>query len=157
MSNMSENRLPAKRAVATARTGNRSSADAEARADADIATLGRKGLGAFFRIAERWQLTARQQQIVLGEPARSTYFKWKSGQPGALGKDTLERLSYVAGIYKALQILIPRADLADAWMTQPNDAPLFNGQPPLAMLTEGSVASLYRLRAYLDAQRGGWG
>ena len=123
----------------------------------DTAGLAHKGLAAFFRIAERWQLTARQQQIVLGQPARSTFFKWKSGQPGAIGKDTLERLSYIVGIYKALQILIPRADLADAWITRPNDAPLFNGQPPIAMLTEGSVASLYRVRAYLDAQRGGWG
>ena len=121
------------------------------------AQLAHKGLAAFFRIAERWQLTAQQQQTVLGQPARSTFFKWKSGQPGAIGKDTLERLSYVVGIYKALQILIPRADLADAWITSPNDAPLFNGQPPIAMLTEGSVASLYRVRAYLDAQRGGWG
>lgn len=121
------------------------------------ADLAHKGLAAFFRIAERWQLTAQQQQVVLGQPPRSTFFKWKSGQPGALGKDTLERLSYIVGIYKALQILIPRADLADAWITSPNDAPLFHGQPPIALLTEGSVASLYRVRAFLDAQRGGWG
>jgi hypothetical protein len=123
----------------------------------DAAVLASKGLAAFFRIAEGWGLSAVEQQVVLGQPARSTFFKWKAGDAGTIGRDTLERLSYVVGIYKALQILIPQRDLADAWISNPNDAPLFNGQPPLALLMEGSVASLYRVRAFLDAQRGGWG
>jgi hypothetical protein len=123
----------------------------------DPAVLTAKGLAAFFRITESWGLNAAQQQVVLGQPARSTFFKWKAGDAGAVGKDTLERLSYVVGIYKALQILIPQRELADAWIGNPNDAPLFAGQPPLALLLEGSVASLYRVRAFLDAQRGGWG
>jgi len=123
---------------------------------AATADMTRKGLAAFFRIAEAWTLSANEQQTLLGQPARSTYFKWKAGQAGALGKDTVERLSYIVGIYKALHILIPRADLADGWLRQANDAPLFKGQPPLGLLLDGSVASLYRVRAYLDAQRGGW-
>jgi len=36
-----------------------------------------------------------------------------------------------------------------------NDAPLFNGQPPMARLRGGHVADLYVVRQYLDAVRGG--
>lgn len=36
---------------------------------------------------------------------RSTYFKWKKNPDSArLSRDKLERLSYVFGIYKALQL-----------------------------------------------------
>jgi hypothetical protein len=115
-----------------------------------------KGLAAFFKIAERWGLKAEEQMILLGEPARSTFYNWKKGQVGAISKDTLERLSYSAGIYRALRILIPNDDVADAWIKQPNLAPIFNKQPPATLMLDGSVAGLYRVRQYLDAQRGGW-
>ena len=110
---------------------------------------------AFLRIAELWQLNVDQQLIVLGQPARSTYYKWKREGAEQLSADTLERLSYVLGIYKALQILFPDPARADAWLRRPNDGPLFGGRPAMDRVLRGQVADLYMVRLYVDAQLGG--
>lgn len=114
------------------------------------------GLRAFFRIAQQWGLSIEQQMTVLGVTSRSTFFKWKKEPPAALPKDTLERISYLLGIYKALQILLPDTAAADAWVNQPNSAPLFSGRSALDRMLSGQVADLYVVRQYLDAMRGGW-
>ena len=120
------------------------------------AELGAPALRTFFRIAEAWQLGPDEARRMLGDPPRSTFFLWKRTGDGRLSRDTLERVSYVLGIYKALQILLPRKDAADAWIRRPNSAPLFGGKPALERMLSGNVADLYVVRQYLDAQRGGW-
>ncbi len=112
-------------------------------------------LRAFFRVAERWGLNTAQQRTLLGSPPSSTFFKWKKEQGGALSRDVLERISYVLGIYKALQILLPEPERADRWVHAPNAAPLFGGEPALKRMLAGNVGDLYAVRAYLDAERGG--
>jgi hypothetical protein len=114
------------------------------------------GLRTFFRIAELWRLSVDEQLTLLGSPARSTYYKWKKEGSDALPKDVLERISYVLGIYKALQILLPEVAAADAWIRKPNDAAPFGGRSALARMLSGNVADLYEVRRYLDAERGGW-
>lgn len=115
------------------------------------------GLRAFFNIARDWNLNTDEQMVLLGTPGRSTFFKWKSAPESAdLKRDTLERLSYLLGIYKALQVLLPAPSAADAWIKKPNDAPLFAGQSALARMLGGNVADLVAVRQYLDARRGGW-
>ena len=115
------------------------------------------GLRAFFAIARDWGLNTEEQMVLLGAPGRSTFFKWKSAPESAdLKRDTLERLSYLLGIYKALQILLPDASAADAWVKKPNSAPGFGGQSALDRMLGGNVADLVAVRQYLDARRGGW-
>jgi hypothetical protein len=111
-------------------------------------------LRAFFAIAERWQLTADEQMTLLGSPARSTFFKWKK-DGGLLPQDTLERISYLIGIFKALQILFPDEKIADEWIRRPNRAPTFNGKSALEHMLAGRVSDLFVVRRVLDAQRGG--
>ena len=111
-------------------------------------------LRAFFKIAEAWRLTADEQLVLLGSPARSTLFKWKK-EGGHLSQDTFERISYILGIYKALEILFPDDNAADEWVRKPNNAPMFNGASALQRILGGKVADLYIVRSYLDAQRGG--
>ena len=111
-------------------------------------------LRAFFRIAGAWKLSTAQQRVLLGNPPPSTYFKWKKTQAGALPRDVLERISYILGIYKALQILLPDPERADRWITEPNTAPLFGGGSALDRMLGGNVGDLYVVRQYLDAQRG---
>ena len=119
--------------------------------------LSAAGLRAFFNIARDWNLNTDEQMVLLGTPGRSTFFKWKSAPEAAdLRRDTLERLSYLLGIYKALQVLLPAPSAADAWIKKPNDAPLFAGQSALARMLGGNVADLVAVRQYLDARRGGW-
>ena len=92
---------------------------------------------------------------LLGVTARSTYFKWKKTPGNPLRKDTLERISYVLGIYKALQILLPDERAADEWVRKPNKATPFGGRSALERMLSGQVADLYVVRQYLDAQLGG--
>ena len=111
-------------------------------------------LRAFFNIAEHWDLSTAEQRVLLGNPPSSTFFKWKKERKGPLPRDVLERISYVLGIYKALQILLPDAARADAWVRQPNSATAFGGRSALERMLGGNVSDLYVVRQYLDAQRG---
>lgn len=115
------------------------------------------GLRAFFNITHSWGLNTDEQMVLLGAPGRSTYFKWKSApETTDLKRDTLERLSYILGIYKSLQILLPDTSAADAWIKKANTAPLFGGKSALDRMLGGNMGDLLAVRQYLDAQRGGW-
>lgn len=116
--------------------------------------LGGPALRAFFALAERWKLRVNEQRTLLGDPPESTYFKWKKQQDGTPSRDVIERISYLLGIWKDLQILFPDPAQADAWLRKPNDASLFGGRPALDRMLSGNVADLYVVRQYLDAQRG---
>lgn len=122
------------------------------------ARLAATGLRAFQRIATAWRLTVDDQLNLLGMPLRSTFYGWMKNPDSAnLSRDTLERLSNLLGIYKGLQILLPEPDAADAWVRNPNTAPLFGGHAPLAHLLAGNVGDVNAVRRYLDAVRsGGW-
>jgi len=120
-----------------------------------IKELSGPGLRAFFGMATRWKLSTEEQMGLLGlGTRRSTLFHWKK-HGGVLPGDTLERISYLLGIYKALRILLPGEEAAHAWIKKPNKAPLFGGKPALDRMLKG-VGDLYVVRQYLDAQRGGW-
>jgi len=118
------------------------------------ASLGGAGLRAFARIADAWGLSIAEQLQLLGIASRSTFFKWRRERDPRLPRDTLERLSYLLGIYKSLQILLPDARAADEWVRKPNTAPLFGGRPALERMLSGQVADLFVVRQYLDAERG---
>ena len=113
-------------------------------------------LRTFFRIAEAWRLGIKDQIVLLGRPSKSSFYRWKQVENVALPHDTLERLSYLFGIYSALQILLPQPEAADSWIRKPNTAPLFGGRSALERMLSGQVADLYMVRQYLDAQKGGW-
>jgi hypothetical protein len=114
------------------------------------------GLRAFGRIAEAWGLTVEEQLRLLGQPPRSTFFAWrKQPDKAAVPRDTLERLSNILGIYKSLQILLPDAAAADAWVRQPNGAAPFGGGTAMDRMLAGNVSDLNLVRRYLDGVRGG--
>ena len=120
------------------------------------AQMSAAGLRAFVQIAEAWKLSVEDQLRILGEPPRSTYFAWrKAPEKARLSRDTLERVSNVLGIYKALQILLPDPNAADTWLQQPNTAPMFGGRSALSRMLAGNVSDLHAVRQYLDAVRGG--
>ncbi len=122
----------------------------------DRRKLSPAALRAFFRIAALWDLSVEEQMTLLGLTTRSTFFNWQKKPDVALPRDTLERISYVLGIYKALQILLPEDRAADGWIRRPNAAPPFGGRSALDRMLSGQVADLYTVRQYLDAERGGW-
>lgn len=122
----------------------------------DIEKMSTVGLKLFFRLAEKWSLNKNEQIKLLGDPGRTTLHNWQSsidrGDSVRLSKDTLERLSYITGIYKAIQILFENRDNWNDWIRKPNSA--FAGQSALAVMLGGNVVDLAIVRKYLDAQRG---
>jgi hypothetical protein len=120
----------------------------------DSASLGGPALRAFVNIAEAWDLSIAEQLKLLGIASRSSFFKWRRERDPNLPRDTLERLSYLLGIYKSLQILLPDERAADAWVRKPNTAAPFGGRSALERMLSGQVADLYVVRQYLDAERG---
>ena len=120
----------------------------------DADEIGATALTAFFNITARWKLAAEEERILLGAPPRSTFFKWKSERAARLSPDTLERISYVMGIYKALRILLPTEEAANEWVKKPNKAAGFAGKSALARMLQGRVVDLADVRRYLDAERG---
>lgn len=110
----------------------------------------------FFNIADKWSLDAKEQMALLGSPAPSTFYKYKSGGVGALSLDVLTRVSLILGIFKDLRILYPDLALADRWVKLPNANPIFGGKTPAQFMAQGDMDSLYQVRRLLDARRGGW-
>lgn len=111
--------------------------------------------------AEFWNLSVEEQAELLGGVPKRTYHEWKrralAGEPVELSRDTLERLSLLLGIAKALQIIAPteRMELAYSWFTSPNQNPLFQGLSAKDYaITRGTMEALYTVRRYYDAARG---
>ncbi len=107
---------------------------------------------AFFRIMDAWGVTDAEARVLLGSPSRSTFYNYKRAEGGALSTDTIERISYVLGIYKALQLLFPNPQQADAWLRKPNLS--FGGRSALEHALGGRVVDLALVRRTLDAVRG---
>lgn len=120
--------------------------------------LGQAAFQAFLNIASQWHLDREQQKILLGGIPTSTYHTWKRHVQQAhafkLPRDTLERISYILGIYKAIHILLPTHEAANSWLHRSNSAPLFNNQSALEKMLAGNIVDLADVRRYLDAQRG---
>lgn len=117
--------------------------------------MSRAALQAFFGIAEDWKLSNEQQRILLGSPAESTFFKWKKNKEGRLSLDTLDRVSYIMGIHKALRIIFGDIKSVQRWIHALNDAPLFGGRSAISFMTgSGHMEDLAMVRRYLDAERG---
>jgi hypothetical protein len=127
---------------------------AEPVARAALAVDPAKALAGFFAIMEAWGVGPEESRILLGAPSRRTYYAWRKGEAPRAPADTLRRIGYVAGVYKALQILYADPHHADAWVKRPNRA--FAGATPLERMLGGDVTDLAAVRAYLDAARAPW-
>ena len=111
------------------------------------------GMRAFFQIADKWKLSSDEASSLLGRPARSTIHNWKTGDIPAQSLDLASRISYILGIFKALEILYQRPEMADEWVRRPNAA--FGGQSALERMCAGQMVDLAAVREYLDSARGG--
>ena len=115
--------------------------------------IGSAALKAFFAIASaKWGLSTGEQRILLGGISESTYHTWKNNPDRKLTNDVLDRISYILGIYKNLEILLGTKDIAQQWIKKPNDA--FDGKSAIEVMLGGRMANLSDVRHYLDSQRG---
>lgn len=115
---------------------------------------GRVALKSFFLIMEGWGVTSEEAMILLGGVSRTTYFRYKALPEITLGVDTLDRISYIMGIYKGLRMLFNEPDRANQWIKRPNTASPFHGKSALEWMLQGHLTNLAETRRYIDAWRG---
>ncbi|ODT66582.1 MAG: hypothetical protein ABS75_26255 [Pelagibacterium sp. SCN 63-23] len=123
--------------------------DIPAITEAEAAAMAR----AVLRLFDRWQVSDAEARAILGGLAPRTYARWKAGEAGRIDRDLATRLSLLMGIHKGLRYLFTDPERGYAWVKKPNLA--FGGASPLALMAEGSMFALSRVRAWLDAERGG--
>jgi hypothetical protein len=116
--------------------------------------LGPSALKAFFNIIKCWRLRDEDAMRLLGGVASSTYYAIKKSPRRSVDPDTMLRISYLVGIFKALNILHGKM-LADRWITLPNTNPIFHGGTPLEYMMRGGIPAIQLVRRLLDARRGG--
>ncbi|MGZ3496933.1 MAG: antitoxin Xre-like helix-turn-helix domain-containing protein [Vulcanimicrobiaceae bacterium] len=117
--------------------------------------LSETALRTFFRIADHWGLSRSERRVLLGSIPESTFHKYvKSPASARLSRDTLERISHIVGIFKSINIILPRPEAADAWVKRPNSAALFKGRSALDYMMRGNFEDVVAVRRYLDDARG---
>ena len=116
--------------------------------------LSPSALKAFFNIVERWGIRDEDARMLLGGLSNGPYYAWRKDPKRTLDTDMLTRISYLIGIFKALNILYGEK-LADEWVRLANRNPIFGGRTPLAYMMSGGVPALQTVRILLDARRGG--
>ena len=101
-----------------------------------------------------WELTDEQARILLGDLSPRTWARWKAGEIGRIERDRKTRLAVLMGIHKGLRHLFTESRRGYRWVKRANAA--FGGQSALEVMLRGEITDLIRVRAYLDAERGGW-
>jgi Protein of unknown function (DUF2384) len=109
---------------------------------------------AFLSLRELWDLRDEDARQLLGGISNGAFYELKKSVRAKLDQDRLTRISILAGIFKALNILYSKK-LADRWMQLPNENPMFVGDTPLSYITKGGLPAMLRVRQLLDSRRGG--
>ena len=115
----------------------------------DDVQVGAKAVVALFK---HWALSDADACTLLGGISIATYNRWKRKEFGRIGTDLQTRLSVLLGIHKALRMLFVENRRAYEWVHQPNQD--FGGRRALAVMLDGQITDLLRIRRYLDAVRG---
>jgi hypothetical protein len=116
--------------------------------------LSAPALKAFFNIMARWQIRDEDARALIGGVSNGPFYEWKRDPDRTLETDRLTRISYLIGIFKALNILHGKR-LADEWVRLPNTNPIFGGDTPLAYMIRGGLPAMHVVRRLLDARRAG--
>jgi hypothetical protein len=123
-------------------------------AKAERERLSPSAVRAFFNIMGRWGVRDEDARTLLGGMSNGPFYEMKKKPDRVLDTDRLQRISYLVGIFKALNILYSK-QLADAWIGLPNSNRIFGGLTPLAYMIKGGLPAMQTVRRLLDARRGG--
>lgn len=111
--------------------------------------LSPSALKMFLNIVELWQIGSHDAQLLLG--SRDEQILHLDPENAHLDRDILMRISYLIGIFKALN-LVHGQKLADQWISLPNRNAIFGGQSPLQFMISGGLPAMQRVRRLLDAR-----
>jgi len=126
----------------------------------DLSTKGERerlspsAIKAFLNIMQKWKVRDEDARALLGGMSNGQFYEMKKKPERTLDADTLTRVSYLVGIFKALNILYAEK-LADAWVQRPNTNRIFGGDTALAYMIRGGLPAMQTVRRLLDARRGG--
>lgn len=112
----------------------------------------RGAFDAVFRIARAWGLSEHEEAVTLGQPDHEALRVRKDGKGPEIDKGMVLRISYVLGIFRAINTILPNPERADALMRKPNKASIFDGRSALDRMTDGAIEELKIVRQYLDAE-----
>ena len=109
-------------------------------------------MAGFTAIMKAWAVQDEDARKLIGENPPEFCEQITSDEyTAALNEDQLTRISYLIGIYKALHILLPK-DIADTWMSRPNDNQIFGGVAPLAYCLKEGQPGLAKVRKLLERE-----
>jgi uncharacterized protein (DUF2384 family) len=114
--------------------------------------LSRDAVLAFMAIMAHWKIRGEDAQMLLGGISNGAFYDLKKKENPVLEEDRLRRISYLIGIFNALNTLFDE-DLADDWIKMPNKNPVFNRKTPLDYLLHGGMPAFMTLRKLLDGRR----
>ena len=123
-------------------------------AKAERERLSPSAVRAFFNIMAHWGVRDEDARTLLGGISNGPFYEMKKEPGRVLETDRLQRISYLVGIFKALNILYSEK-LADAWIGLANSNRIFGGLTPLAYMIKGGLPAMQTVRRLLDARRGG--
>jgi hypothetical protein len=123
-------------------------------AKAERERLSPSAIRAFLNIMETWGVRDEDARALLGGVSNGRFYEMKKDPERTLDADALTRVSYLVGIFKALNILYSEA-LADAWVQRSNTNRIFGGATPLAYMIKGGLPAMQVVRRLVDARRGG--
>jgi|SRR5690554_417985 len=121
----------------------------------DEKAKGHVALKGFVGICREWDCTQKEMMQLLGGVSRSTLAKYETLPHVTLSQDTLERISYILGIYESLRVMYPTAERANRRVRLETSEVPFSGTSALDFMTRGSLEYLMETRRYFDAKRAG--
>ena len=109
----------------------------------------------FFKMMEILKVRDEDARTLLGGISNGPFYELKKNPKGkVLDVDRMFRVSYLLGIFKAINILHGQ-ELADDWVQLPNSNAMFGGKTPLRYMIDGGLPAMQNVRRLLDARRGG--
>ena len=121
----------------------------------DEKAKGQVALEGFFNICREWDCAQEEMMQMLGGVSRSTLAKYQKLPHVKLSRDTLERISYILGIYESLRVMYPTAERANRRIRLETSEPPYLGASALDFMAQGSMKHLMETRRYFDAKRAG--
>lgn len=92
---------------------------------------------------------------LLGGVSQGTLAEYQALPHVKLPPNTLERISYILGIYKSVRVMYPTAERANRRIRLETSEVPFAGTSALDFMARGSLANLMEARRYFDAKRAG--
>lgn len=117
--------------------------------------LSKTSLVLFFNMMKLWKVRDDDAKLLLGGITNGPFYEMKKNpEDKVLDIDQMFRVSYLLGIFKAINILHGQK-LADKWVQLPNKNVLFGGKTPLEYMIAGGLPAMQNVRRLLDGRRGG--